>query len=197
MAVFRLGDITSIQLGLILARKKADGNSPHVYKRLTLRAVENGGINTEATELFYSTEPLQDEYLTKTGTVIMKLFAPFNPVVITKETEDYLFPSQMVSIKPLVPILPEYLCLYLSQGFVAECLLANYSLIAQKAVTVDSLSNLEVKVPSLKNQEKICEYYRNYNHLCRLRKELEKEEQIMAKHIFSTLSQDKEVYGKR
>jgi restriction endonuclease S subunit len=185
-----LKDIATVQLGLILDRKKADNGSSNLYNRLTLRAMESDGINPEAIEPFYSTEALQGEYLTRAGTIVMKLYAPFNPIAITKETEGYLFPSQMVSISPVKSILPEYLCLYLSQDFVAERLLANYLGIAQRAITVDSLLNLKVRIPSLKDQQIMCDYNRNYRHLCRLRKELEKEEETMMKHIFSVLSKD-------
>ena len=192
MAKLRLKDITTIQLGLILARKKAYSGSQYTYKRLTLRAMERNGINPESVEPFFSTEPLQNYYFTETGTIIMKLFSPFNPVIITKETEGYLFPSQMVKIKPSNFILPEYLCLYLSQGFVTDCLLENYSLIAQKAITVDSLSNLEIKVPSQKRQRIICDYYQNYHHILRLREDLAREEQAMMKYVLSEYSKDKE-----
>lgn len=192
MAVFCLKEVSTIQIGLILDRKKTDSDSPYIYKRLTLRSLGNDGINPETITFFHAKEPLQSEFLTKAGTIVMKLSAPLNPTVITKETEGYLLPSQMVSIKPEKPILPEYLCFYLSQDFVAERLLANYFWIAQKAITVESLSNLEVKVPSLKNQQIICDFYQNHQHLCRLRKELEKEEQAMMKYIFSILSKDKE-----
>jgi len=191
MAIVSLRDIATVQLGLILERKKAKNDSSYIYKRLTLRAMESDGINREAIELFYSTEPLQGEYLTMAGTIVMKLFSPFNPIVITRETKGYLFPSQMVSISPVKSVLPEYLCLYLSQDFVAERLLANYFGIAQRAITVDSLSNLKVQIPSLKNQHIICDYNQNYRRLCRFRKELEKEEEIMMKYIFSVLSKDK------
>ncbi len=193
MALFYLRDIATVQLGLIMSRKKASGDSSYIYKRLTLRAMENGNINLEATEPFYSAEALQDEYLTKAGNIVMKLFSPFNPIVITKKTEGYLFPSQMVSIRPNKHILSEYLCLYLTQDFVAERLLTNYFLIAQRAVTVDSLLNLEVRLPSLKNQHLICDYNQNYHQLCSLRKELVKEEQTMMKYIFSVLSRDKKL----
>jgi len=186
-----LREIAKVQLGLILERKKADSASPYLYNRLTLRAMEPDGINPEAIEPFYSTEPLQKEYLTKAETIVMKLFSPFNPTVITEETEGYLFPSQMVSISPVKSVLPEYLCLYLSQDFVAERLLANYFWIAQKAITVDSLLNLKVRIPSLKNQQLISDYNRNYRRLCRFRKELEKEEETMMQYIFSVLSKDK------
>ena len=192
MATFLLKSISVVQIGLILARKKTDNGFSHIYKRLTLRAVENDGINPEAIEPFYSVEPLKSEYMTMIGSIVMKLSFPFNPVVITEETEGYIFPSQMVSIKPAKSILPEYLCLYLSQDFVAERLLANYFWIAQRAITVDSLLNLEVRVPSLKNQRIICDYYQNYHHVRRLREELDKEEQAMMNYIFSVLSKDGE-----
>ena len=192
MALICLRDIATVQLGLILARKKADSNSSHVYKRLTLRSMENNGINMEATESFYSSEFLQNEYLTMTGTIVMKLFSPFNPVVISKETEGLLFPSQMVSIRPMKTVLPEYLCLYLSQEFVSECLLANYFWIAQKAITVDSLANLKIRIPSLKNQQIICDCYQNHCQLRKLRENLVKEEQTMMRYILSKLSKEEE-----
>ena len=186
-----LGDIATVQLGLVLNRKKAKNDFSHLYKRFTLRTVGSDGINPEAIEPFYSTEPLQGESLTRAGTLVMKLYAPFNPIVITKETEGYLFTSQMVSIRPVKSVLPEYLRLYLSQDFVAERLLANYFGIAQRAITVDSLLNLKVQIPSLKNQHIICDYNQNYRRLRRFRKELEKEEETMMKYIFSVLSKGK------
>jgi len=192
MTIFTLKTISVVQMGLMLARKKADNGSFYSYRRLTSRALECGSINPEAMEPFFSTEPLQSEYLTRTGSIVMKLSFPFSPVVITEETEGYVFPSQMVRITPAKSILPEYLCFYLSRDFVAERLLANYFWIAQKAITVDSLLNLEVRVPSLKNQRIICDYYRNYLHIRRLREELDKEEQVMVNYIFSVFSKDGE-----
>jgi restriction endonuclease S subunit len=118
----------------------------------------------------------------------MKLSSPLNPVVIAKEIEGFLIPSQMVSIQPVKPVMLEYLCLYLSQDFVAERLLVNYSGIAQRAITVEALSNFEIRIPSSNNQQLICNYYLNYRHLCNLRKKLEKEEENMMKYIFSELS---------
>ena len=192
MAIFRLGDISTIQMGLILERKKAENRSPYIFKQLTLRSLESDCINLEAIVPFCSSKPLNSDYLTRAGTIVMKLSAPFNPMVITGETEGYLFPSQMVSIRPNKTVLPEYLSLFLSQDFVAERLLADYFWIAQRAITVSSLSNLEIKVPSLNNQQAICDFYQDYRHIRQLRMELDKEEQTMMKYIFSMLSKDKE-----
>jgi len=185
-----LKNIATTQLGLILERKKAENESAYIYNRLTLRAVEYNGINPCAIELFNSKEPVLHEYLTQSGTIIMKLFFPFNPVVITKETEGYLFPSQIISIKPNKHIIPEYLCFYLSQESIAKRLLENYFWIAQRAITVDSLLNLKIKVPSLEKQQLICDYNHNYKYLCRLRRDLERKEQDMMKYIFSELNKE-------
>jgi restriction endonuclease S subunit len=157
-----------------------------------LRSLENDRINPETIEPFFSIKPLNSEYLTRAGTIVMKLSSPLNPVVITKETEGYLIPSQMVIIQLVKPVMPEYLCLYLSWDFVAERLLVNYSGIAQRAVTVEALSNLEIRIPSPNNQQLICDYYQNYHCLCNLRKELEKEEKNMMKYFFIELSRKKE-----
>jgi restriction endonuclease S subunit len=188
MALFRLGDITKIQIGLILDRKMADEGSSYMYERLTVRSLENDKINHEALVPFYSRKPLHGDYLTRVGTIVMKLSSPLNPVVISKETEGYLIPSQMVSIELKKPVILDYLRLYLSQDFAVERLLVNYSGIAQRAITVESLSNFEVRIPSSKNQQIICDYYQNYRRLCDLRKEMEKEEKNMMKYIFSELS---------
>ena len=192
MALYCLREISTIQIGLILARKKARNDSQYVYRQLTLRSMENDRINPDAITLFNSLSPLGNEYLTRAGTIVMKLFAPFNPIVITKEAEGYLVPSQIVIIEPDKSILADYLRLYLSQDFVAKYLLANYFWIAQKAITVESLFNLEVIIPSLKNQQLICDFYRNHRHLSSLRRDLEREEKAMMKHIFSILSREKE-----
>ncbi|MCL2043905.1 MAG: restriction endonuclease subunit S [Treponema sp.] len=193
MAVFRLGDISTIQTGLILARKRSGSNCGHIYKQLTLKSLGDNTIDPEAVTFFYTEELLQNEYLTRAGTIVMKLSAPFHPTIITQETEGYLIPSQMVSIKPKKSALVEYLRFYLSQDFVAEHLLAHYVCIAQKSITVELLSNLEIRLPSLKNQQRMCEYYQNYRHLCRLREKLEIEEKTMMQYVFSVLSKGKEL----
>jgi hypothetical protein len=53
MAVFILGEISTIQMGLILARKNVDSGSLYSYRRLTLRSLGSGGISTKAIEPFY------------------------------------------------------------------------------------------------------------------------------------------------
>jgi hypothetical protein len=123
----------------------------------------------------------------------MKLFYPFNPVLVSAETENLLIPSQMAVIRLRAAVMPEYIRIYLSRERIAGRLLSDYALIAQKGVTIQTLSNLTMEIPSRENQRRICEYYSSYNNLRCLREELDREERKMLTCIFSTLSKDKEV----
>jgi hypothetical protein len=191
-----LGEIADIQIGLLLSRKQAgDDSSSYRYRRLLPRSLRPGGtISLDETEPYNSLVPLNQSVLTKRGTIVMKLFYPFNPALVTAETENLVVPSQMAVIRLRGSVMPEYIRLYLSQETVAERLLSNYTLIAQKGVTIQTLSNLRMEIPLKENQIRICEYYSGYNNLRCLREELDREERKMLTCIFSTLSKDKEVH---
>jgi hypothetical protein len=190
-----LGEMADIQIGILLSRKEADDDaSPYSYRRLLPRSLHpDGTIGLDETEPYNSLVPLNQSVLTSAGTIVMKLFYPFNPALVTVETENLLVPSQMAVIKLRAAVMPEYVRIYLSQERIAGRLLSNYALIAQKGVTIQTLSNLRMEIPSRKNQRRICEYYSGYNNLRCLREQLDREERKMMRYIFSTLSKDKEV----
>jgi hypothetical protein len=191
-----LGETADIQIGLLLSRKQAGGSPPYSYRRLLPKCLRpDGTINRDETEPYGSLVPLDQAILTRTGTIVMKLSWPFNPTLVTAETENLVVPSQMAVIRPRSSVMPEYIRLYLSQERIAGRLLANYALIAQRAVTIQTLSNLSMEIPSWENQKRIYEYYRNYNNLRGLREELNREEQKMMTYIFSVLSRDRGVQG--
>jgi hypothetical protein len=191
-----LGELADIQIGLLLSRKEAhDDLPPYSYRRLLPRSLHpDGTISLDETEPYNSLVPLNQSVLTRAGTIVMKLSYPFNPVLVTAETENLLVPSQMAIIRLRAAVMPEYIRIYLSQERIAGRLLSNYALIAQKGVTIQTLSNLRMEIPSRKNQRRICEYYSNYNNLRCLREQLDREEQKMMRYIFSTLSKDKGVH---
>jgi restriction endonuclease S subunit len=189
----KLGEITKIQIGLLLSRKLADSQSPYIYKRLLPKSLQaEGTINLNETETYESLAPLDRLDLTRAGTIVMKLSYPFNPVLVGEETENLVVPSQMAVIEPYSNIIPEYIRIYLSQETVAGHLLSNYALIAQKGVTIQTLSNLTIEIPSRENQQRICELYAAYYKLRILRAELDLQEQKRIRYIFSTLSNDEE-----
>jgi hypothetical protein len=195
----KLGAITTIQMGLLLSRKLADSPSPFVYRKLLPKSLQfNGTIDRNETEEYQSITPLAQSGLTRAGTIIMKLSYPFNPVLITTETEGIVIPSQMAVITPRHnAVMLEYIRIFLSQKAVAERLLSNYALIAQKGVTIQTLANLDVEIPSIENQRRICDFYTICNRLRMLRADLELQEQKRMQYIFSMLCKDKRLnFGK-
>ncbi|MDR2784431.1 MAG: restriction endonuclease subunit S [Treponema sp.] len=189
-----LGEIADIQIGLLLSRKQADDASPYRYRRLLPRSLRPGGtISLDETEPYNSLVPLNRAVLTRAGTIVMKLSYPFNPALVNSGTENLVVPSQMAVIRLRGAVMPEYIRIYLSQERIAGRLLSNYALIAQKGVTIQTLSNLRVEIPSRENQRRICEYYGSYYNLRSLREELDREEQKMLTGIFSALSKDRGV----
>jgi restriction endonuclease S subunit len=196
----KLGEIASIRIGLLLSRKLfaenlADLRSSHTYRRLLPKSLQaDGTINLNETEAYESRVPLDQSDLTRAGTIVMKLSYPFNPVLVTAETENLVVPSQMAVLVPHGKILPEYIRIYLSREAVAERLLSNYALlIAQKGVTIQTLADLIIEIPSKENQERICNFYAVDNKLHMLRAELNQQEQKRLRYIFSALSKDEEV----
>jgi hypothetical protein len=196
----KLEEIASIRIGLLLSRKLfsknlADSHFFHSYRRLLPKSLQaDGTINLDETEAYESRVPLDQSDLTRAGTIVMKLSYPFNPVLVTAETENLVVPSQMAVIVPHGGILPEYIRIYLSRKAVAERLLSNYALlIAQKGVTIQTLADLTIEIPSRENQKHICNFYAVNNKLRMLRAELDQQEQKRVRYIFSALSKDKEV----
>jgi hypothetical protein len=195
----KLGEIASVQIGLLLSRKQAETPFPYIYKRLLPKSLKpDGTIDVNETEPYKSSMPLGESALSREGTILMKLSYPLNPVLVTKETENLVVPSQMAVIIPHHnAVMLEYIRIYLSQKAVAERLLSNYALIAQKGVTIQTLANLDVEIPSIENQRHICGFYTICNRLHMLRADLELQEQKRMQYIFSMLCKDKRLnYGK-
>jgi hypothetical protein len=82
----------------------------------------------------------------------------------------------MAAIKLRGSVIPEHVRIYLSQERIAGRLLSHYALIAQRGVTIQTLSNLSIEIPSKENQQRVCEYYSSYYNLRSLREALDREE---------------------
>jgi hypothetical protein len=186
MPIPKLKDIADIQIGLVLARKKADEDSPHRYTRLSLKSLgEDGELHPAENEDFTSSEELNPAFLTQAGTILMKLFAPLNPVLITQEAAGYVIPSQIAIIKAHEKALPEYLHLYLSLDSIATQLLSQMTGTALRALTLKTLSELEIALPSVKKQQSICNLHKLYRKKYKLRDELIAQEKLLMQYIVS------------
>jgi restriction endonuclease S subunit len=186
MPTSKLKDIADIQLGLVLARKEADEDSPHRYTRLTLKSLgEDGEMNPAKNENFTSSEELNPAFLTQTGTILMKLFAPLNPVLITEETTGYVIPSQIAIITAREAALPEYLYLYLSLEATATQLLSQMTGTVLRALTLKTLSEFEIALPPMKKQQSICNLHKLYRKKYKLQDELIARERLLMQSIVS------------
>lgn len=107
----KLGEMAYVRSGLVLGRKQARGKTEYRYPLLNLRSIHPSGyIDAELCEVFDSIEPLNPDYLTHRGDVVVRLTIPYTAVLITEEFEGYVIPSSFVVIRANGGyLLPEYL----------------------------------------------------------------------------------------
>ena len=107
----KLESMAFVRSGLVLGRKSSQDRSEYQYPLLNLRSIQpDGTIDVSLCEIFFSTECLNPEYLTRDGDVVIRLTAPYTAVVITQETEGFVIPSSFIVVRvKRNMLLPEYL----------------------------------------------------------------------------------------
>ena len=82
----KLGNMALVRSGLVLGRKQAREKTEYRYPLLNLKSIHPSGcIDTSLCETFDAVEPLNPEYLTHTGDVVIRLTAPYTAVLIRSE----------------------------------------------------------------------------------------------------------------
>ena len=156
----KISEIANIQTGVVLSRKEAKKIQEIVqkYQRLTLKALgDDGFINKNELENYNAKEKLDKSQTTQDGDVVLRLFSPLCPVLIGKETEGFVIPSQLAVLKVTNPevILPSYLRWYLSQREMQERVLFEEGGTAQKTIKVGTIMDLVITVPDIEIQKNI------------------------------------------
>lgn len=153
----KLSDIASLQSGLVLNRKEARFSEKTVktYKRLNLRSLSScNEINHEELDIFPAKDILERTVLTQPGDIVIKLFTPIFPVVITEHDAGLVIPSQLAVIRIFNnEILPQYLRYWLSTPEVSDLLQSLEGWQSQRTIKIGTFAELEVPVPSLKKQQ--------------------------------------------
>lgn len=128
----RLEDMAFVRSGLVLGRKQSKTKTEYCYPLLNLRCVNpDGYIDEELCEVFYSVEPLNPEYLTHKGDVVIRLTVPYTAVLITENLEGYVIPSSFVVARvDYSKLLPEYLLWMIN------------SQVTKKQIYEDAVSNM-------------------------------------------------------
>jgi len=152
----KLCDIASLQSGLVLNRKEARSaeETVKVYRRLNLRSLSSyNKIDHNELDVFPAKEVLDPSVLTESGDIVIKLFTPICPVVITEYDSGLVIPSQLAVIRIFnSEIRAQYLRYWLSTTVVSEQLQSLEGWQSQRTIKIGTFSELDVPVLPIKEQ---------------------------------------------
>ena len=162
----KLGDICTIESGLILSRKRARNEMEikRYYKVLTLNNIEpHGDFNEKGLEQFPSNEVLQERYFTKIGDVLIRLNEPYTSVCIQRHQENVLIPSYFVSLEITDDhFLPDYVSWFLNSNIVKRQFYQAQSGTRTPNINQHVIRNLHIPKIPLSKQEKITAVHQLY-----------------------------------
>lgn len=190
--IVKISDIADAQGGLVLSRKeeKTPVADTYHFMRLTLRALDdNGFIRKENLEDFYSKDSLSNALFTSLGDVVIRLFSPMCPAMVTEDDTGLLVPSQLavLKIKKDVPIIAEYLRLCLAQRDIREKVLKIESGTAQRTVKLGTIMELKIPIPDLETQYKVVQIDNLSRERERMYQELISQERIITERIIEDI----------
>lgn len=187
--VTKLSVIATLQSGIVLSRKEApcEGKS-FEYKRLNLRAInETGRVVSSGLDKFYTQEELNSSQLTQSGDIVIRLFAPLFPTVITDRDAGLVVPSQLALIRLRdQTVLPAYLQLCLSRQNIVETLLSK-EIGVHRSITVKALSDLSIPLVPIEIQKKTIEICDLSKRRKQLYQKLVEQEQLQTEFLIESM----------
>lgn len=163
MFKMKLSEFATLQTGLVLKRKEAHciEKTEMVYQRLTMRALnEYGSVDVNELEVFPSTMSLEPSVLTHENDIIVKLFTPIYPTLVTEDTEGLVIPSQLLVIRvDDERVYPDYVRYYLSTPEISEYMLSIEGWRSQRTIKVGTFADLEIPIPPIDKQKLIAEMF--------------------------------------
>lgn len=191
MERYKIDDIADIQSGLVLSRKAAKTKAlSHLYKRLTLKSIsEDGLLDKTSFENYEACEILNETFLTHENDILIRLFAPICAVLITKENEGLVVPSQLaiIRIKKDSPYLPGYLSVYLTNERLLEALIEGAGIAAQKIIKVGNIAELEIPYLPIEKQKMISDIANEQLNIVALYKKIIEQETIRTKSVIKDI----------
>ena len=155
----KLSELANIQSGLVLSRKAAVAKSQNAtdYRQINLRSINSDGtINAKTLNEFHASEPLDNRFMTIENDILMRLFAPINPAIVTKEFSGLIVPSQFAIIRiKNQRILPAFLSSYLSIDSVLRGIYAEESGQVGRGIKISTLFEIPIPLLSKDKQKKI------------------------------------------
>lgn len=159
----RLGELVTINTGLVTARKQARVPSEETvkYKTLNLKAInEKGYIDDTLIEDFWANEKIKSGYLTRIGDIVVRLTTPFTAVLIDEIHTGLIIPSHFVVIRTdSNRIIPEYLYWLLNTEKIRQEIQQNINSTTIGTVKPMSYALLNIELLTLQEQKQISELY--------------------------------------
>ena len=120
----KLINMSEVQTGLVLVRKKADADdkNTHKYGMLTLKSFEpQGWLNNGKLDMFISKEKLESKYLTSKGDVIIRLTTPYTAICMSDKQEGLVIPSNFAILRlKEQKFIPEFIALFLNSEIIEK-----------------------------------------------------------------------------
>jgi len=158
----KMDQISEIQTGLVLARKKAISKDKETtkYKLLTLKSIGPVGLlNPDFLDIFVSNSQLEKKYITKEGDIIIRLTSPYTSLVIDSDAKGIVIPSNFAIIRLMSELFcPEYISLYLNSEKVNRVFHKSAISTTIPLIKTSFLRNIDIVEKPLKIQEEIIEF---------------------------------------
>ncbi len=157
----KLINMSEVQTGLVLVRKRADAIDTDVYKyrMLTLKSFEpRGWVNEGELDVFFSKEKLENKYLTNKGDIIIRLTTPYTAICINDKQEGLVIPSNFAIIRLKEQIyIPEFVALFLNSELIGKKFFKSSISTTIPLIKTKHLREIDISDIPLAVQEKIVE----------------------------------------
>lgn len=150
--------------GQIIKRVEAKpeaGDSAEDQQRKTIvpKSLNAGCINKDEVYIGNYKKISDNKKYTKEGDIVIKLSAPYNAVLIHKEDEDMLVSSYCAIIRSVKNVDTRYLVAYLNSQSVLKQILQNVAGDYVTLLSLNTLYNLKILIPSKEKQIEISSYF--------------------------------------
>lgn len=188
-----LAEISNLQMGLVLNRKKAGLNRADKfdYEVVSLKSFnENAVFDNKFSEEFISNEQIKEDYQVKQGDILLRLREPNLAVYIDKKYENLIFSSLMVRVKIKDNRFDEHFIAHYLNSNIVKKQLSQGAIVGTTIPMIKVADVNEIKIPliNLDKQKKIVEYLKLAHKENELLQNLINQKQKYSKEIFETLA---------
>lgn len=178
-------NISEVQTGLVLVRKRADAKDKdaHKYSMLTLKSFDpKGRLNEDNLDGFFSKEKLENKYLTNKGDVIIRLTSPYTAICIDTKQEGLVIPSNFAIIRLKEQnFIPKFVALFLNSEIIEKQFFKSSISTTIPLIKTAHLREIDIPEKTLEMQKKIVELNKF---------------QVKEKILLSHLMEEKEKFAK-